>query len=117
VVYAYSSAGLVLQTSNNASPIIFRVNATEVGRFIAANCMTLGATPDTSVSRSATAVIAFGNGTAGDASATILAKTKAGAPVAADVPASTWALIRDTTNNTTKVYYNNAGTLMSVALT
>jgi hypothetical protein len=46
----------------------------------------------------------------------IIAWTKAGAPVAADIPASTWALIRDTTNNTTKVYYNNAGTLMSVAL-
>jgi hypothetical protein len=64
----------------------------------------------------AVGVVAFGNGTAGDSSACILAKTKAGAPTTTDVPASTWALIRDTTNNTTKVYYNNAGTLMSVSL-
>jgi hypothetical protein len=73
---------------------------------------------DTGISRAAPGIIAFGKGgIVGDASATIQAKTTAGAPTTTDVPASTWALIRDTTNNTTKVYYNNAGTLMSVALT
>ena len=72
--------------------------------------------PDTGLSRSAAGVIAHGNGTAGDASATFLAKTKAGAPTTSDVPAGTWILIRDTTNNTTKIYYNNAGTLMTVSL-
>jgi hypothetical protein len=73
---------------------------------------------DTGITRYAAAVLAFGNGqTVGDASACILAKTKAGAPTTSDVPDGTWILIRDTTNNTTKVYYNNAGTLMSVALT
>ena len=76
-----------------------------------------GLSPDTGISRSAAGVLAIGNGTAGDGSATILAKTKAGAPTTSDVPAGTWVLIRDTTNATTKLYYNNAGTLMSVALT
>ena len=75
-----------------------------------------GDTSDTGVSRSAAGVVALGNGTHGDGSATILAKTKAGAPTTADVPAGTWALIRDTTNSTTKIYYNNAGTLQTVAL-
>jgi len=46
----------------------------------------------------------------------IIAGTKAGAPVAADIPSGTFAVIRDTTNSTTKLYYNNAGTLQSVAL-
>lgn len=72
---------------------------------------------DIGISRSAAGVIAFGNGTSGDGSATILAKTKAGAPTTSDVPAGTWVLIRDTTNSTTKMYYNNAGTLQVVALT
>jgi len=74
-------------------------------------------TYDTGLSRSAAGVVAFGNGTAGDGSACILAKTKAGAPTTSDVPAGTWALIRDTSGATTKLYYNNAGTLQSVALT
>jgi len=43
-------------------------------------------------------------------------RAKAGAVVAADIPAGQAAVIRDTTNNTTKLYYNNAGTLISVAL-
>jgi hypothetical protein len=72
--------------------------------------------PDTSISRNTAGVIAFGAGGT-DSNGTILAMTNAGAPTTANVPASTWALIRDTTNNTTKIYYNNAGTLMSVALT
>jgi hypothetical protein len=75
---------------------------------------------DTAFSRippvSSVPTIAIGNGTLADASGTIKAKTKAGAPLATDVPAGTWVLIRDTTNNTTKMYYNNAGTLQSVAL-
>lgn len=80
-----------------------------------------GAAADTGISRvapvSSVSTVAFGNGTAGDGSATILAKTKAGAPAASDVPAGTWALIRDTSGGTTKLYYNNAGVLMTVALT
>lgn len=42
---------------------------------------------------------------------------KAGAPSTSDIPAGTWALVRDTSGATTKLYYNNAGTLQSVALT
>ena len=74
-------------------------------------------THDTGISRSAAAVLAFGNGTQGDGSDTILAKTKAGAFTASDVTAGTWALCRDTSGATTKLIYNNAGTLMTVALT
>lgn len=44
------------------------------------------------------------------------ATTKAGVFTTADVPAGSWIVGRDTTNLTTKLYYNNAGTLMSVAL-
>ena len=72
---------------------------------------------DVTITRSGSGVIEFGTGGTANSNACILAKTKAGAPTTTDVPASAWALIRDTTNNTTKVYYNNAGTLMSVALT
>jgi hypothetical protein len=35
---------------------------------------------------------------------------------AGGVPAGTWALIRDTTDSTTKIYYNNAGALQVIAL-
>lgn len=45
------------------------------------------------------------------------AQTKNGAPTASDISQGAWALIRDETNATTKIYYNNAGTLQSVALT
>jgi hypothetical protein len=47
----------------------------------------------------------------------IVAWAKAGAPVATDIPVGTFALIRDTSGGTTKLYYNNAGTLQSVTLT
>jgi hypothetical protein len=46
----------------------------------------------------------------------IAARTKAGAPVAAEIPDGQFAVIRDTVGLTTKLYYNNAGTLQSVAL-
>lgn len=41
---------------------------------------------------------------------------KAGAAVAADIPASTWALIHDSSGGTTKLVYNDGGTLRTVAL-
>ena len=47
----------------------------------------------------------------------VYARTKAGAPVAGDIPDGTFMVIRDTSGATTKLYYNNGGTLMSVALT
>lgn len=97
---------------------------TSAGIYIASTAMigfsstTSGAgTLDTGISRSAAGVIALGNGTAGNGGACILAKTKAGAPTTSDVPSGAWALIRDTTNNTTKLYYNNAGTLQAAVLT
>jgi hypothetical protein len=73
--------------------------------------------PDTAISRGAAGVVAIGTGAIGNASGSIKAKTKAGAPAAGDVADGTWALIRDTTNSTTKLYYNNGGALQSVALT
>jgi hypothetical protein len=72
---------------------------------------------DVTIARSGSGVIEFGTAGTANSNACILAKTKAGAPTTSDVPASSWALIRDTTNATTKLYYNNAGTLQSVALT
>jgi hypothetical protein len=71
---------------------------------------------DTNISRSAAGVVQFGTTTL-NANGTIKAKTKAGAPSTSDVPDGTWVLIRDTSNTTTKLYYNNGGALQSVALT
>lgn len=38
------------------------------------------------------------------------------APTASDLTAGNWAVWRDTVGNTTKLYYNNAGAIQSVAL-
>jgi hypothetical protein len=43
--------------------------------------------------------------------------SKAGLPTNSDVPVGYWMLIRDTLNNTTGLYYNDAGTLEVVYLT
>lgn len=53
----------------------------------------------------------FGAGVTG------VARSKAGVPTTSDVTAGMWAVWRDTSGATTKLYYNNAGTLQSVALT
>ena len=53
---------------------------------------------------------------AGSSNYAVAVKTKAGAFVAADIPSGTWICGRDTSGATTKMYYNNAGTLLSVAL-
>lgn len=45
------------------------------------------------------------------------AMTKSGAFTASDIPNGQFALGRDTVGATTKLYYNNGGTLQSVALT
>jgi hypothetical protein len=46
----------------------------------------------------------------------IAARSGAGAPALADLLSGAWMLWRDTSGATTKLYYNNAGTLQSVAL-
>jgi len=43
--------------------------------------------------------------------------SKAGAPVAADIPASQWAIYKDTGAGTVKLWVNDGGTLKSVTLT
>jgi len=106
--------------NNGGSPIIMLGGGQllQVNGYTVTNAIVLDyANADTGISRSAAGVIAIGNGGAGDSSACIKAKTKAGAPTTTDVPSGTWTLIRDTSGATTKLYYNNAGTLMSVALT
>lgn len=47
----------------------------------------------------------------------IKAFPKAGAAVFGDIPSGYWGVVRDTSGATTKLVYNNAGTLMSVGLT
>jgi hypothetical protein len=42
---------------------------------------------------------------------------KAGAAVAGDLPAGSWGLVHDTSGATTKLCYNDGGTLRTVALT
>jgi len=75
---------------------------------------------DAGLGRAAAGVLEINNGTAGTFRdlklRSVYATTKAGAPVAADVPAGTFMVIRDTSGSTTKLYYNNGGTLQSVAL-
>lgn len=44
------------------------------------------------------------------------ATVRSGAPTTSDIISGTWALWRDTTGATTRLYYNNAGTLQFVAL-
>jgi hypothetical protein len=69
---------------------------------------------DTAIGRSAAGVIQI---TGSTANIGIAARTKAGAFAAADVPAGSFIVGRDTSGSTTKLYYNNGGTLMSVGLT
>lgn len=44
------------------------------------------------------------------------ARSGSAAPTTTDLPASNWTIWRDTVGATTKLYYNNAGTIQSVAL-
>lgn len=50
------------------------------------------------------------------AGAVIRARSGAGVPAVGDIPNGDWALWRDTAGATTKLYYNNGGSLQSVAL-
>lgn len=43
-------------------------------------------------------------------------KSKAGAPTTTDIPVSTWAIYKDTTLGTVKLYANDGGTIKSVSL-
>lgn len=72
---------------------------------------------DTILSRKAANIISVDKTTGGDALGGFAPQTKAGAFVAADFPSGSWYVGRDTSGSTTKLYYNNAGTLMAVALT
>lgn len=43
--------------------------------------------------------------------------SRAGVPTAADIPAGTFAVVKDTTGGTLKLYANDSGTIRSVTLT
>lgn len=58
-------------------------------------------------------VVRVGSGSAGTI---IKGRSGAGAPGVTDITAGEWTLWRDTTGATTKLYYNNAGAIQSVAL-
>jgi hypothetical protein len=61
--------------------------------------------------------ITFINGGDGNSNGVIFkARTKAGAPTASDLNVGDCMVWRDTSGATTKLYYNNAGSLQSVAL-
>lgn len=49
--------------------------------------------------------------------ACITTQTKAGIPTATDIPAGNWAIYKDTSGGTIKLYANDGGTIKSVALT
>jgi hypothetical protein len=63
-------------------------------------------------------VIAIGSGIAGgiDSGVELSVRVKAGVPTTSDILSGMWGVWRDTSGGTTKLYYNNAGTIMSVAL-
>lgn len=48
---------------------------------------------------------------------TQITKTKAGIPTTADIAAGNWAVYKDTSGGTIKLYANDGGTIKSVALT
>jgi hypothetical protein len=54
---------------------------------------------------------------AGAAGGVFTARSGAGAPTTSDIAAGKYAVWRDTSGATTKLYYNNAGSIQSVALT
>lgn len=60
---------------------------------------------------------AGGAGGTNTAGVIMQARSGAGAPTTSDLAAGQWMLWRDTSGATTKVYYNNAGAIQSVALT
>jgi len=101
-----------LNVQNNTGVIL----SSNCGLLINSTNNLTGGSIDTGLTRKAAGVISIDDGTFGSSNGTINAKSKAGAPTTSDVPSGTWVLIRDTTNNTTKMYYNNAGTLQTVAL-
>lgn len=70
---------------------------------------------DVSISRFGTNLLQVGT-TAANALGAFAPQTKAGAFVAGDFPSGGWYVGRDTVGTTTKLYYNNAGVLMAVAL-
>jgi len=51
-----------------------------------------------------------------DAYTILVIKTKAGAPTTTDVPVGSWAIYKDSTGGSIKLYANDGGTLKSVAL-
>jgi len=48
--------------------------------------------------------------------ATYQVNSKAGVPTTTDIPASSWAIYKDTSGGTLKLYANDGGTIKSVAL-
>ena len=50
-------------------------------------------------------------------SAITVIQSKVGAPVAADIPPTNWAIYKDTTANTIRLWANDGGVLKSVLLT
>ncbi len=48
--------------------------------------------------------------------AAITTQTKAGIPTTSDIPAGNWAIYKDTSGGTIKLYANDGGTIKSVAL-
>jgi hypothetical protein len=48
--------------------------------------------------------------------ATVAINSKAGAPTTTDIPSGNWAIYKDTSGGTLKLYANDGGTIKSVAL-
>lgn len=46
-----------------------------------------------------------------------VSKTKAGVPTTTDIPQGQWAVYKDTSGGTIKLYANDGGTIKSVTLT
>ena len=50
-------------------------------------------------------------------SATVAITSKAGTPTTTDIPSGNWAIYKDTSGGTLKLYANDGGTIKSVTLT
>lgn len=61
-------------------------------------------------------ITTFGNLSTSSAGVIFVRRSAAGAPTTSDIPDGCWTLWRDTSGATTKLFYNNGGSLQSVAL-
>jgi hypothetical protein len=120
------SGSVYLQNVAGTSPIAFTAGGAALGadgaNYVSVLGAAAGSAPTISTAGSDTNIdvniVPKGTGTLKvNSSGVVLAKSKSGAPTTTDIPAGLAAVYKDTSGGGVKLYYNDAGTLKSVALT